>query len=470
MALSPEEIEGREFGLSRRGYDRDEVDDFLLEVADTVRQAEAAPTAPAGEGGPAGDDATHPLRSRIGAGRDTDEYALLGEEVAAVLRTADEGAARRKADAEAEATRIREEAEAEANRMQDEADGYAHRLRTETETETERIRAEAEVEARNARTALEEATEQARMTIQQAKDEAEALAREAEESAGRRRQELLAGAERQADQAASIERDVHGRLVSVRDDLDQAVGRLDPESTAALASTAAEQASALDPGATLTAEAEAELGQGPPTPPVPPPPTPGAEDVDTGTGDLPYAAEDEPLDEPSSEAAGAGGVLDLSEQEVAAASGTIPPVPPPPPPPPGFSSGEIGVAPEDLPYASEAEELEAAGDEEPVIDLRDDQAEAAEAVEETDVEAEEAEAEEAEAEEAEAEEAEAEEAAEAVEEADVEAEEAEVEEAGDEGAEEDEGDEVSDPLAAMVRDAVGKAVQGAMRRRPSGDR
>jgi DivIVA domain-containing protein len=408
MALSPDEIEGREFALSRRGYNRDEVDEFLVSVADTVREAEAAAQA-APEGSDADTDAaeppeggTHPLRSRLQSGpADTDDYGRLGAEVAAVLRTADEGAQKRRSEAEAEATRIR-----------DEADGYAHRLRTETEAEAERVRAEAEVEARNARTALEEATDQARLTIQRANDEAESLRREAEESAGVRRRELLAEAEHQADRAAGVERDVHGRLLSVRDDLDQAVARLDPEATAAAAAVAAEQASALDPSDTgVDEDPSTRLGQGPPTPPVPPPPAPEADEEhpeteDGGVGELPYAEDDEPLDESPAE-------------EDADDDTGIPPVPPPPPPPPGYESSDMGVDPDDLPYASDDDEA-ADGDEtggaadDSVIDLRDSVT-------------------------------------------------------GDEdadGADEDTDDEDDgDPLAAMVRDAVGKAVQGSTRRK-----
>jgi len=374
MALSPEDIEGREFGLSRRGYDREEVDDFLLEVAGTVREAEA--TAEAAEAQAADADATsgvdpavHPLRARLGSGPDetgdADEFELLGAEVAAVLRAADEGAAKRRADADAEATRIR-----------DEADGYAHRLRVETEAEAERIRAEADVEARNARTALAEASEQARVTVQEATARAEALTAEAEESAGARRRELLAQAEIQADQAAAVERDVHGRLLSVRDDVDQAVARLDPEATAAIA----EQASALVPG-----DREAWLGQGPPTSPVPPPAAPT---------DLPYASDDEPVDDDVidlTEGSDDGGSdLPYADDDVDAAD-DIPPAPPPPPPPPGYEP----AATDDLPYASDDDADEGDGD-----DTGED------------------------------------------------------------------ADDDNDPLAAMVRDAVGKAVKGTTGRNP----
>ena len=366
MTLSPEEIEGKEFDVSRRGYDRDEVDDFLVEVAETVRQAGAAGD-DAGEAG--GEEGADPMRSRLRGGpADTDEFGRLGAEVAAVLRTADEGAARRQAEAEVEARRIREEAEAEAIS-----------LRAEAETEATRIRAEAEVEARNARTALAEATEQARVTIAEANEQAEFLARQAEENAEVRRQELLAEAEEQADLAAGLERDVHGRLLAARDDLDRAVTRLEPEPVEE-EPVVTEQASALAPDEGDTGPA---LGLGPPTPPVPPPPG----------DDLPLAAEGEAPDEPGSDT--------VADED-------LPPVPPPPPPP----------GPDDLPYAegddterAEGEGPEDGEDGEPVIDLRD---------------------------------------------------------GADEEAEDD-ADEPKDPLAAMVRDAVGKAVQGAMRRQPEGE-
>jgi DivIVA domain-containing protein len=238
---------------------------------------------------------------------------------------------------------------------------------------------------------------------------------------------------------------------TVREDLDQAVARLDPEATAAEAETAIEQASAIDPTDTPVSdlddggEPEPRLGQGPPTPPVPPPPSPpdgdefADEDAadavvdltdepedarDEGAGDLPYADEDEPLDDPTAGEAG---------------DDAIPPVPPPPPPPPGYGSAGSGDAADDLPYASDDDEDEGddaddRSEDEPTIDLRDG----------------------------------------VPDEGDESAEGAEPDK-GDEGDEEDEGDEGDeededgDPLASMVRDAVGKAVKGATRRRPGKD-
>ncbi|MEL7206627.1 MAG: DivIVA domain-containing protein, partial [Actinomycetota bacterium] len=111
--MTPEEIEGKEFGVSRRGYDRDEVDEFLVEVAGVVRDAEAAAASapePGSDDSGSGDsdseaaaDDPGSIRARLAGGDDdTDDFGRLGAEVALVLRTADEAATKRRSEAEAE--------------------------------------------------------------------------------------------------------------------------------------------------------------------------------------------------------------------------------------------------------------------------------------------------------------------------------------------------------------------------------
>lgn len=231
--LTPEEVEVRAFALTRRGYDPDEVDAFLAEVAGTMRADE-----PASEGDP--DDARSRLDGRSGG----DDYERLGAEVAAVLRNTDETAARVRAEAQGE----REAAAAEVERARHEAAGI----------------------------------------VAEAQGEAEGMARDAEEVAQVRGDAIIAEARQHAGEAARVERTVHGRLTSARDDLDRAVIQLDPE---------ASEAAAVAEGAVV----DRRLVPGPPTPPVPPPVMEEESAGETGADvpppppapDLPYDESDE---------------------------------------------------------------------------------------------------------------------------------------------------------------------------------
>jgi DivIVA domain-containing protein len=83
MALTPDEIEKRQFGTSRKGYSPDEVKKFLAEVAAALRETEAAPA-----------------------------FARLGGEVASVLESAHRSAESITAAALADADKARADADA----------------------------------------------------------------------------------------------------------------------------------------------------------------------------------------------------------------------------------------------------------------------------------------------------------------------------------------------------------------------
>jgi DivIVA domain-containing protein len=132
MSLTPDEIANKEFLVGLRGYDKEEVRSFLRTVAvafGTARQAaEVAPPAhepvveaPAPEPEPA---------AASSAGKD---WAELGEEIAAVLRTAHEQAGGLRADAEAAAAAARQQAEADAAATRNAAAAEAEAVRAAAE-------------------------------------------------------------------------------------------------------------------------------------------------------------------------------------------------------------------------------------------------------------------------------------------------------------------------------------------------
>jgi DivIVA domain-containing protein len=117
------EVTGVDFSSSRRGYDRDEVDQFVERVSRIVVELEA-------------------MRSPDAV----IERALadVGEETSAILRRARKAAEEIIADAEEHARDRSEQVEAQARELQEEADRYNARVRADAEQVLSDARSEAD--------------------------------------------------------------------------------------------------------------------------------------------------------------------------------------------------------------------------------------------------------------------------------------------------------------------------------------
>ncbi|MEA2447935.1 MAG: DivIVA protein [Actinomycetota bacterium] len=127
VPFSAEEIRGKDFLLTLRGYDKEEVRAFLDAVAsdykamaDDVRTKEEVP-----------DNA----------------YEQLGREVGTVIQAAKQSATDMKRQAETDAAELRMRADKEAARIRDAATNAAKRLRDEVDKYAIEVRAGAEKEA-----------------------------------------------------------------------------------------------------------------------------------------------------------------------------------------------------------------------------------------------------------------------------------------------------------------------------------
>ncbi|HYI46251.1 MAG TPA: DivIVA domain-containing protein [Actinomycetota bacterium] len=127
MPFSAEEIRGKDFLLTLRGYDKEEVRAFLEAVASDYKAL--ADTARAGEDVP------------------NDAYEQLGREVGSVIQAAKQSASDMKRQAEGDAAELRMRADKEAARIRDAATNAAKRLRDEVDRYAVEIRAGAEKEA-----------------------------------------------------------------------------------------------------------------------------------------------------------------------------------------------------------------------------------------------------------------------------------------------------------------------------------
>ncbi len=267
--MTPEEIENHVFSLVRRGFDPDEVNTFLHEVAATLAEALTGVDPPADE--PVGEPAA--AVAGTGTVRGEDDFGRLGEEVATILRQAHESVAELRHRAEADAALIRHTAEEEAAALLRRADADRQAAAVELEAaRTEATRVLAEV---------------ARQT-DAAADSAAALANQ-------RTREVIDAGRQEARGAVTVQRNVRGRLEDVRDDIAHALNRLIEEDQDLFAeidlTDATLEAAARDQADVGGPDLVPPPGQGPPTPPVPPPvPT-----APTSNGALPYADDDDEI-------------------------------------------------------------------------------------------------------------------------------------------------------------------------------
>jgi DivIVA domain-containing protein len=125
VLASPEQIRRREFVTARRGYDPQQVREFLTRIAEQMDRMqtmlrEARMDAEAA--------------NRTEADPRPDAYERLAARFAETLRAADEQATRIREEAEREAAKTIDEARVEADRIRGEAHGKADELRSAAET------------------------------------------------------------------------------------------------------------------------------------------------------------------------------------------------------------------------------------------------------------------------------------------------------------------------------------------------
>lgn len=198
--MQPEEIEGREFFIGLRGYDKDEVNAFLSEVAAEVRTLQAR----LAEGGGGGGAATAaPLR---------DDFEDLGANVAAILRTAKESADSMVGDAENQAAQLRADAESYADARRASADEYAEAKRQEGDD------AYAAALQRS-----REAEEHAGRTIAEAEERARQIVAEGEDKARRAVEALVADSSGRLEDTTRRTDELRARLSEAADELQLAV-------------------------------------------------------------------------------------------------------------------------------------------------------------------------------------------------------------------------------------------------------
>lgn len=204
MSLSPDEIEHKNFVVALRGYDKNQVDEFLKAVADEYREvvrAKERALKSAGEG---------PF----------DPFEQLGEQVAAIARAAADGANQILAEAERSRSALLESARREAAMIREQAVQELEAARAQRDQvirEASEVRASAEQEAARVKAAAEEQVVEAARLREQAKADSDvvvylleaawaevAAAEELRVAAEEEAQQTVAGATEEARQGLEV--------------------------------------------------------------------------------------------------------------------------------------------------------------------------------------------------------------------------------------------------------------------------
>jgi DivIVA domain-containing protein len=140
---SAEQIRRREFASVRRGYDPDQVRQYLTAVAAQVEALEKELRA-LRAGAPTDGSAQTGIEAGAAATPASDPYEELGKRIATLISTADREATRLVDEAKAEAARMLTEGRSEADRIRLDAQARAEEARQEGADALEKAKIEAE--------------------------------------------------------------------------------------------------------------------------------------------------------------------------------------------------------------------------------------------------------------------------------------------------------------------------------------
>ena len=128
---TPEQIRRKDFGSIRRGYDLDEVSDYLYALAERIEALEREVSEARVAAETVARDA--PADAAVATAPAVDPYEAFAKRFAGLLGTADQEAERVVTDAQAESTRILDEARADADRIRTDAQSRAEESRADAD-------------------------------------------------------------------------------------------------------------------------------------------------------------------------------------------------------------------------------------------------------------------------------------------------------------------------------------------------
>ena len=275
MALNPDEIENKQFTIGLRGFDRDEVEDYLGKVSrhmrrldDELSNAEANAASATADAVAARESQaslevppvlepvvpealTAPHRKAPASLEEDleyftdDRFTEFGDRMAALLRLAHEDAAAVRAKAEADAEEAREASEAAklaateaAAEIRAEADEYRTEVRAEAEAYREEVKAEAEAyrgevkaeadaERNVAAQELQAARDESAELLSQARSQSEFIQHEADEMSRAKIRDNVDAAEKRLSILRTTEVSSRERIQIAQNELQAALAKLE---------------------------------------------------------------------------------------------------------------------------------------------------------------------------------------------------------------------------------------------------
>jgi DivIVA domain-containing protein len=301
VAINPDEIENKQFTIGLRGFDRDEVEDYLGSVARQIRrldaqlsEAEAAASAiPVTEDVAA--EIADPIPARLARQANAtleedltyftdDRFTEFGDRMASLLRLAHEDAGEVRSIADQDAIAAREasdsetlasqeaaaetknEAEAYRGEVRAEAEAYREEVKAEAEAYREEAKAEAQAERETAAKALEDARGESADLLAQARSQADLIKYEADEMSRAKIRENVETAEKRLSILRTTEVSSRERIAVAQNELQAALARLeenplqeldDPSVADGILEAAKEKAAAAGPAIAAAPEADA---------------------------------------------------------------------------------------------------------------------------------------------------------------------------------------------------------------------
>lgn len=233
MSLTPDDIERRHFTVTLRGYHTAEVDGFLRQIADELRERSASPDLPAAP----------TVEGQAAAGADMGvgpAFGRVAHTIASLLQTAAESAAAIRRDAEEQAAATRANAEEDGRLLRERAEREAAEAVVGAHAERDRARQEAAELVAQATAERERARAEAGRTLEAARREAA---------------ELRSRAQADHERLAAIDRELRRQLEKAAEHLFRSLHRPTVDDGGAVLSLPDEEGRTAEPPVAQWAEA-----------------------------------------------------------------------------------------------------------------------------------------------------------------------------------------------------------------------
>lgn len=230
--LFPDRATGEVFDIHRRGYSRQQVDEFVARCRNRVDELRDGLSRSIDEKERLRDEVAVLHRQAAGGKPD---HVEVGERIAQILKLADEEARARRDRAQQDTATLRDTAQRDADRMREQAKAQSERMLTAAQeqaersiasarSEAEKMRSEAEKTRITSRAEADRTAAEARKKAENVLATADAHAKRTVDDATARAAAMLAEAERRLNLLSTRHMETVRRLTEIRDDVAALLG------------------------------------------------------------------------------------------------------------------------------------------------------------------------------------------------------------------------------------------------------